>query len=407
MQDLVSKLVQKNSSKIVLCVLDGLGGLPVDGKTELEAARTPNLDRISSDASLGLHVPVERGITPGSGAAHLALFGYDPVRNEIGRGVLEALGLGVELGPSDVAVRGNFATVRYEGDVPVVTDRRAGRLKTEENRRVISRISSAVEEISGVKVSFYPGLEHRFVAVLSFPDRLSESDALVCDTDPQAEGATPIRPWGKNNGSQKTAEIAGELIDRACEAIKDEPVANYMLLRGFSVRPDLLTFDRAYGLRAGCVAAYPMYRGVSKLLGMDVLEVSGDSIGDEIHTLSLNFEDYDFFYLHVKKTDSYGEDGNFRAKVGVIEEFDSLLPEITELGVDVLAVTGDHSTPSAMKAHSWHPVPLMISSKYCRGGGVQGFSESSCLSGDLGIIKATEIMPLLLAHAGRLRKFGA
>ena len=407
MQDLVSKLVQKNSSKIVLCVLDGLGGLPVDGKTELEAAKTPNLDRISSDASLGLHVPVERGITPGSGAAHLALFGYDPVRNEIGRGVLEALGLGVELGPSDVAVRGNFATVRYEGDVPVVTDRRAGRLKTEENRRVISKISSAVEEIAGVKVSFYPGLEHRFVVVLSFSDRFSESDALVCDTDPQAEGATPIRPWGKNNGSQKTAEIAGELIDRACEVIRDEPVANYMLLRGFSVRPDLLTFDKAYGLRAGCVAAYPMYRGVSRLLGMDVLEVSGDSIGDEIQALSLNFKDYDFFYMHVKKTDSYGEDGDFRAKAGVIEEFDSLLPEITELGVDVLAVTGDHSTPAAMKAHSWHPVPLMISSKYCRGGGVEGFSESSCLSGDLGIIKATEIMSLLLAHAGRLRKFGA
>ena len=407
MQDLVTKLVEKNSSKIVLCVLDGLGGLPVRGKTELEAARTPNLDRISSGASLGLHVPVERGITPGSGAAHLALFGYDPVRNEIGRGVLEALGLGIELGPSDMAVRGNFATVRYDIAAPIVTDRRAGRIKTEENRRIISKISSAVSEISGVKVSFYPGLEHRFVVVLSFIAQLSESDALVCDTDPQAEGKSPVRPSGENKSSQKTAEIAGELIDRACEVIRDEPVANYMLLRGFSVRPDLPTFDQAYGLRAGCVAAYPMYRGVSKLLGMDVLEVSGDSIGDEIRTLSANFGDYDFFYLHVKKTDSYGEDGDFDAKAGVIEEFDSLLPEIMELGVDVLAVTGDHSTPAAMKSHSWHPVPLMISSKYCRGGGMEGFSESSCLSGDLGIIKATEIMPLLLAHAGRLSKFGA
>lgn len=407
MQELISKLVEKNSSKTVLCVLDGLGGLPVDGKTELEAARTPNLDGISSAASLGLHVPVERGITPGSGAAHLALFGYDPVRNEIGRGVLEALGLGVDLGPSDVAVRGNFATVKYEGDTPVVTDRRAGRLSTEENRRVISRISSAVSEISGVKASFYPGLEHRFVLVLSFPGKLSERDALVCDTDPQAEGRAPVRPRGENGSSQKTAETAGELIDRACEAIRDEPVANYMLLRGFSVRPNLPTFDEAYGLHAGCIAAYPMYKGVSKLLGMDVLEVTGDSIGDETQTLSRNFENYDFFYLHVKKTDSCGEDGNFGAKVGVIEEFDSLLPEIMELGVDVLAVTGDHSTPSAMKSHSWHPVPLMISSKYCRGRGVAGFSESSCSSGDLGIIKATEIMPLLLAHSGRLRKFGA
>ena len=407
MQDLVTKLVEKNSSKIVLCVLDGLGGLPVRGKTELEAARTPNLDRISSGASLGLHVPVKRGITPGSGAAHLALFGYDPVRNEIGRGVLEALGLGIELGPSDMAVRGNFATVRYDIAAPIVTDRRAGRISTEENRRIISRISSAVSEICGVKVSFYPGLEHRFVVVFSFLAQISESDALVCDTDPQAEGKAPVIPQGENGGSKKTAEIAGELIDRACEVIRDEPAANYMLLRGFSVRPDLPTFDRAYGLRAGCVAAYPMYRGVSKLLGMDVLEVSGDSIGDEIQTLSANFEDYDFFYLHVKKTDSYGEDGDFGAKAGVIEEFDSLLPEITRLGVDVLAVTGDHSTPAAMKSHSWHPVPLMISSKYCRGRGVEGFSESCCLSGDLGIIKATEIMPLLLAHAGRLRKFGA
>ena len=407
MQDLVTKLVKRNSSKIVLCVLDGLGGLPVEGKTELEAARTPNLDQISSNASLGLHVPVERGITPGSGAAHLALFGYDPVRNEIGRGVLEALGLGIDLGSSDMAVRGNFATVSYEGDTPVVTDRRAGRIETEENRRIISRISSAVEEICGVKVSFYPGLEHRFVVVLSFLAQLTESDALVCDTDPQAEGKAPVRPSGENKGSQKAAEIAGELIDKACEVIRDEPAANYMLLRGFSIKPNLPTFDQAYGLRAGCVAAYPMYRGVSKLLGMDVLEVTGDSIGDEIRTLSANFEEYDFFYLHVKKTDSYGEDGDFDAKVGVFEEFDSLLPEITGLGVDVLAVTGDHSTPSVMKSHSWHPVPLMISSEYCRGGGVEGFAESSCLRGDLGIIKATEIMPLLLAHAGRLSKFGA
>ncbi|MYH39921.1 MAG: 2,3-bisphosphoglycerate-independent phosphoglycerate mutase [Candidatus Dadabacteria bacterium] len=407
MQDLVTKLVKKNSSKIVLCVLDGLGGLPVDGKTELEAARTPNLDQISSNASLGLHVPVERGITPGSGAAHLALFGYDPVRNEIGRGVLEALGLGIDLGLSDMAVRGNFATVSYDGDTLVVTDRRAGRIETEENRRIISRISSAVSEICGVKVNFYPGLEHRFVVVLSFLAQLSESDALVCDTDPQAEGKSPVRPSGENKGSQNTAEIAGEQIHKACEVIRDEPAANYMLLRGFSIKPNLPTFDQAYGLRAGCVAAYPMYRGVSNLLGMDVLEVTGDSIGDEIRTLSANFEEYDFFYLHVKKTDSYGEDGDFDAKVGVIEEFDSLLPEITGLGVDVLAVTGDHSTPSVMKSHSWHPVPLMISSEYCRGGGVEGFAESSCLRGDLGIIKATEIMPLLLAHAGRLSKFGA
>lgn len=407
MRELISKLVQKNSSKIVLCVCDGLGGLPVDGKTELETASTPNLDRLCSDASIGLHVPVARGVTPGSGAAHLALFGYDPVENEIGRGVLEALGLGVDLGPSDVAVRANFATVRYEGEVPVVTDRRAGRIDTAENRRIISKISSKIEEIDGVKTSFYSGLEHRFVVVFSFPEPVRPDDTLVCDTDPQAEGRSPLAPEGRNERSGKTAGVVAELISRACAEIRDEPAANYILFRGVSARPAIPTFDEAYGLRAGCIAAYPMYRGVSKLLGMEVLEVPGDSISDEIDALVVNFDDYDFFYLHVKKTDSYGEDGNFLGKVGVIEEFDSLVPRITDLGPEVFAVTGDHSTPATMKSHSWHSVPLMIGSEYCRGSGVEGFSESRCAAGDLGIINATEIMPLLLAHAAKLRKFGA
>ncbi len=407
MRNIVSKLIEKNSSKIVLCVLDGLGGLPVNGKTELESANTPNLDRISRESSLGLHVPVARGITPGSGAAHLALFGYDPISFEIGRGVLEALGLGIDLGPSDVAVRGNFATVSYEDGAPVVIDRRAGRLSTEENKRILLQVSSKVKEISGVKVSFYPGLEHRFVLVLSFPEPIAESEVLVSDTDPQAEGKSPIIPRARSESSEKTAKIAAELIDKVTAVIKNELKANYMLFRGFSVRPDLPDYETAYGLRAACVAAYPMYRGVSKLLGMNVLQVSGDSIADEIETLSSNFKDYDFFYLHVKKTDSYGEDGNFEAKASVIEQFDSLLPKIADLKPEVLAVTGDHSTPASMKSHSWHPVPLMISSKYCRKTAAKNFSESQCLSGDLGIINATEIMPLLLAHAGRLRKFGA
>lgn len=407
MQKLVMKLVRKNSSKIVLCVCDGLGGLPVDGKTELEAAATPNMDALCSRSSLGLHVPVARGVTPGSGAAHLALFGYDPVENQIGRGVLEALGLGIDLGPSDIAVRGNFATVRYEGDVPVVADRRAGRMGTDESERIISRISSEVGEIDGVKISLYPGLEHRFVAVFSFPGPVAGTDALVRDTDPQAEGRSPLSPEGENGASERTARVARELVDRASGIIRDEPSANYVLFRGFSALPDIPGFGEAYGLRAACVAAYPMYRGVSKLLGMDVLEVSGGSVEEEVETLVRSYGDYDFFYVHVKKTDSYGEDGDFGAKAGAIERFDSLVPRITGLGPDVFAVTGDHSTPAAMKSHSWHPVPLMIGSKHCRGGYAAGFSESCCARGDLGIINATEIMPLLLAHSGRLGKFGA
>ena len=407
MQKLIMELVRKNSSKIILCVCDGLGGLPVDGKTELEAAATPNLDALCSRSSLGLHVPVARGVTPGSGAAHLALFGYDPVENRIGRGVLEALGLGIELGPSDVAARGNFATVRYEGDVPVVSDRRAGRMGTDENERIISKVSSEVGEIDGVKISLYPGLEHRFVAVFSFPGPIAGTDALVRDTDPQAEGRSPLPPEGENRASERTARVARELVDRASGIIRDEPAANYVLFRGFSTLPDIPGFGEAYGLRAACVAAYPMYRGVSKLLGMDVLEVSGDSVEEEVETLVRSYGDYDFFYVHVKKTDSCGEDGDFGAKAGAIERFDSLVPRIVGLGPDVFAVTGDHSTPAAMKSHSWHPVPLMIGSKHCRGGYAADFSESGCARGDLGIINATEIMPLLLAHSGRLGKFGA
>ncbi len=407
MQHIISKLARKSSSKIIFCVLDGLGGLPVNGRTELEAAMTPNLDSISKHASLGLHIPVARGITPGSGAAHLALFGYDPVENEIGRGVFEALGLGIDLGPTDLAVRGNFATVKYKGDIPVVTDRRAGRISTEENKRILSKVTAAIKDVSGINVSFYPGLEHRFVAVFSFPHPLSEKDALVCDTDPQIEGVSPIRPAGGNSASQKTADTVSKVIDSVCAIIKNETVANYMLFRGFSVRPSIASYEKAYLLRAACVAAYPMYKGVSKLVGMDVLEVSGDKIRDEVDALRRNFSDYDFFYLHVKKTDSYGEDGNFEAKVKVIEEFDSLVPRITELGAAVFAVTGDHCTPASMKSHSWHPVPLMIGSENCRISRSTGFSETSCLGGDMGILSATEIMPLLLAHAGRLDKFGA
>ncbi len=407
MRHIISKLARRSSSKIVFCVLDGLGGLPVGGRTELETAATPNLDRISGRASLGLHIPVARGITPGSGAAHLALFGYDPVEDGIGRGVLEALGLGIDLGPTDLAVRGNFATVRYEGNLPVVIDRRAGRISTEENRRILSGIASSVRNFSGIDVNFYPGLEHRFVAVFSFPRPLSEDAALVCDTDPQTEGATPVRPAGENAASQKTAEAASEIIDSVCAVIKSEPAANYMLFRGFSVRPSIASYEEVYRLRAACIAAYPMYRGVSKLVGMDVLGVPGDTIGDEIDALHRNFSDYDFFYMHVKKTDSYGEDGDFEGKVKVIEEFDSLVPGIEELGAAVFAVTGDHSTPASMKSHSWHPVPLMISSKNCRISRSSGFSEVSCSGGDMGILNAAEIMPLLLAHADRLRKFGA
>lgn len=408
MQNIISKLIEKNDTKIVFCVLDGVGGLPLNGKTELEAAKTPNLDELVNSSSVGLHTPVARGITPGSGAAHLGLFGYDPLIYEIGRGVLEALGLGIELGPNDLAIRGNFSTVKYDEEgTPIVTDRRAGRIPTEENKRIIDKLSEKINDIDGVKVTLYSGLEHRFVVILTFPEYLKEGSDLIPDTDPQKEGVSPIIPTGKNEKSEKVADVIRKFVDKTAKILKDEASANYPLLRGISIYPHLASYEKAYGLKASCIATYPMYKGVAKLVGMNVLNVDENSILSEIDTLKKEFKNYDFFFLHVKKTDSYGEDGNFDAKVGVIEEFDKFVPEILKLDPDVFIVTGDHSTPATMKAHSWHPVPILINSKYYRGTKLNGFYESECNKGDLGIIKSIEIMPLLLAHSGRLAKYGA
>lgn len=407
MQEIISSLIKENDTKIVLCVLDGLGGLPLNGKTELEAASTPNLDKLVSNSSAGLHTPVGVGITPGSGAAHLGLFGYDPVKYQIGRGVLEALGLGIQLGPKDIAVRGNFSTVKYKGNTPIVTDRRAGRISTEENRRIINKLSGKLDSIENAKVTLYSGLEHRFVVVFTFPEILEEESDCISDTDPQKEGVSPIVPSGDNELSRKVARVLNGFVEQSSQILKDENHANYPLLRGISLYPNLIPYSEVYGLRACCIATYPMYKGVSKLVGMDILEVSGNSIKSELDTLKNNFDKYDFFFIHIKKTDSYGEDGNFEGKVGVIEEFDSLVPQILELKPDVFSVTGDHSTPAIMKSHSWHPVPILINSRYHRAVNLDGFYESECNKGDLGIIKSVEIMPLLLAHSDRLSKYGA
>ena len=407
MQEVIKKLLQQNDTKIVFCVLDGVGGLPQNGKTELEAAKTPNLDALAQTSACGQHLPVAYGITPGSGAAHLGLFGYDPLKYEIGRGVLEALGLGLHLTPNDLAIRGNFATVKYEGDTPIVTDRRAGRIPTQENIRIVSKITEKIKEIDGVKVNMTSGMEHRSAIVLSFPEPIGEGGDDIHDTDPQLEGKSPIISTGNNPEAKKVAKVIAQFVDMVVDIIKDEERANYLLLRGIATHPNLASYSEAYGLNAACIATYPMYRGVAKLVGMEVLEVEDYSIKSEINTLKRDFDKHDFFYFHVKKTDSYGEDGNFDGKVSVIEEFDSFLPEILELNPDVIVVTGDHSTPASMKAHSWHPVPVLIHAKNVRAQGAKGFGEADCLNGELGTFRAVNLMTLVLAHAGRLQKYGA
>ncbi len=398
-EKLFEELTVKNEKKIVLAVMDGLGGIPYrDGKTELEMAKTPNMDKLARESSCGLAIPVLYGITPGSGPAHLSLFGYDPLKYEIGRGILEALGVGMEVTEKDVAVRGNFATMENG----IITDRRAGRIPTEYNRELISLLSKEIKEIDGVKIILKSGREHRFVLILR-GDGLSDH---VGDGDPQKEGLPQKLPEATSPEGKKTAEIAAKFVKRAEEVLKGKHPANTVLLRGFSKYPGIPSMEKIFKLRPAAIATYPMYRGLARLVGMDILD-TGETIADEIDTLKKHWEQYDFFYVHIKKTDSYGEDGNFEAKVKVIEEFDSLLPEILALKPDVLVITGDHSTPSKLKAHSWHPVPFLLKSDYCFNDGLSAFNERECLRGSLGIFPAVEGMALMLANALKMEKFGA
>ncbi|GAB6065617.1 2,3-bisphosphoglycerate-independent phosphoglycerate mutase [Aquifex pyrophilus] len=404
----LKELINRNSSKILLIVLDGLGGLPVkEGKTELELAKTPNLDELVKRSATGLHIPVDYGITPGSGPGHLGIFGYDPQKYKIGRGILEALGLGIEVQDTDIAVRGNYATVKREGNKVIVVDRRAGRIPTEENRRITAKIQEAIKEIDGVKVIIRPGMEHRFAVVFRFPEKLPPGSDAINDTDPQQVGKEPLEPRGENPNAERVAQIVRKFIQKATEVIKDEPKANYILLRGFAQKPHIPTMEERFGLKACCIAVYPMYKGLASLVGMDLIEFEGNTIKDEIEALKKVWNEYDYFFVHIKKTDSYGEDGNYEGKISVIEEFDKHLPEFLELKPDVLAITGDHSTPSVLKGHSWHPVPLLIHSPYVLGGTSERFTERECLKGELGILPAVKITQLLLANALRLKKYGA
>lgn len=398
----ISKLIQKNNTKIVFIILDGVGGLPKNGKTELECANKPNLDALAKVSACGVHIPVDYGITPGSGPGHFGVFGYDPLKYEIGRGVLEALGLEIELKKTDVAIRCNYSTIKNG----LIVDRRAGRISTEKNIELTKMLSEKIREIEGVEIILKAGKEHRFCLVMRFKDNILENEAMVKDTDPQKEGKQPIDPEPLNNESIKVANIAKKFISKASEILKNEEKANYVLLRGFSALPDIPSFEEKYGLKACSISVYPMYRGITKLLGMETLKVEGD-IKEEVELLKQVYKDYDFIFIHVKKIDSFGEDGNFEGKVKKIEEFDLYLPEISSLNPDVLLITGDHSTPALLKGHSWHPVPLLLKSSYVLGGLSKAFTERECLKGELGIIPAISIMPLVLANSLRLRKFGA
>jgi 2,3-bisphosphoglycerate-independent phosphoglycerate mutase len=404
--ELLSRLAQPNESKVVLLVLDGLGDLVTACQPEsaLDVARKPNLDALATRASLGRIVPVGVGITPGSGPGHLSLFGYDPTTPEadIGRGILEALGLGLELSPRHVAARGNFATADAAGRL---TDRRAGRIPTAEGSRVTAKMSAALDERFGgapVKVEVAAGEAHRFVLLLS-GDGL---DAAVDDTDPQRLGVEPLAARELRPEAAATAALVNEAIAVMNRAIADEPKANRVLLRGFSKLPHLPPMPGLYKMRFGCFAGYPLYRGVASACGMTVVPC-GKRIGEILDVVERRWNDFDFFFLHVKQTDQAGEDGDLATKAAVIEEVDAALPRLLALHPEVLAITGDHSTPAPMKAHSFHPVPLLVASPIAFIDRSTAFDEHQAATGHLGTFPGPDLMGLMLAHAGRLEKYGA
>jgi len=407
--ELMEALHISANTKIVQLVMDGVGGLPreLDGKTELEAADTPNLDALAARSQLGLAVPVRPGVTPGSGPAHLSLFGYDPLKYDIGRGVLEALGIGFNLQPEDVAARGNFCTIDVGG---LITDRRAGRIPTEFNQKLVPLLREIT--LPGIQIFVETVKEYRFVLVLR-PTEGQTLYANIADTDPQQLGVPSLPARALDDLSEATAKLANDWIAAARQVLKDHPPANSLNLRGFAKDPGFPRFPEVFGLKAGAIATYPMYKGVAKLVGMDVLPVAGETLEDEVEALRAHWDQYDYFFFHVKKTDSAGEDGDFERKAAVIEHVDqAVIPAILDLNPDVLIVTGDHSTPSSLKSHSWHPVPTLLWSRYCRPDGATGpggaeYGERACGRGSLGVFPASDELPLALGHALRLNKYGA
>jgi 2,3-bisphosphoglycerate-independent phosphoglycerate mutase len=400
--DFIHDLIIPAKTKIAMLIMDGLGGLPLEpgGKTELETARTPNLDALAYKSALGLTVPLGPGITVESGPGHLGIFGYDPIQYRIGRGVLEAVGLNIDLQPGDVAASGNLCTADAAG---VVTDRRAGRIPTQISTELSKALNCRFEDVDFLVQTVK---EHRLAIVM----RGAGLASSVTGSDPLKNGYLPRPVCALDPASEKTARLVNQFVQRGRKLLQEyqpKQAANMILVRGFDTYPDFPAFPVLFGLRAAAIAVNPTYRGIARLVGMQVLPVDGGTVADEFTTLEKNWDQFDFFYLHVKNTDIAGEDGDFARKVSVIEEVDALLPRLLALNPDVIIVSGDHSTPAVLKGHSWHPVPTLLYGRHVGADGVAEFGERVCGRGSLGRLPAKDIMPIALANAGRLEKFSA
>ena len=402
---LYSELTLKPNAKLVLLVLDGLGDLATKEQnylTPLEAASTPNLDALSKESAQGRMIPVAPGITPGSGPGHLGLFGYDPLEFQVGRGVIEALGLGVELKPGDVCARANFATLDSKG---IVTDRRAGRIPTETCEKLCAMLSAKIKKLGDTQVIIKAGKEHRFVVVF----RGKGLEGPLTDADPNREGfAIPtVKPRDPKNAKQKKmAKLIADFYKAALPIIAKEKPANGFLMRGIAHQPEIPQFEERYRLKAACLAVYPMYKGLAQLVGMTKIE-GPQTIAEQFERYLTDYDKYDFFFIHYKYTDKAGEDGNFAAKQKAIEDLDAALPILLKKKPDVLAITGDHSTPCALKGHSWHPQPLLLHSAVSGWDKLERFTETGANSGSLGVFDAKFLIRLMQANAKMFDKFGA
>lgn len=400
-EDIITQLILKNDKKIILLIMDGLGGLPKKpgGLTELESAHTPNLDQLAKEGICGLLDPVGPEITPGSGPAHFALFGYDPVEYNVGRGLLSAAGLGFPMQPGDFFMRANFATLDNNG---LISDRRAGRLATDKNEELCRKLQEKIGLEKVKEVFFRTEKEHRALVVL----RGGNFSEQITETDPQQTGKPPATAQALVPEADFTAAAVQELSGKIIKTLENESRANCMLVRGYAGYKLFPNMTDRFGLNPLAIAAYPMYKGIARLVGMKVAE-GLSTVEEEISALQANYDKYDFFYIHVKATDSRGEDGKFDDKVKVIEEVDKLIPEIRNLNPDVLIVTGDHSTPASMAGHSWHPVPVLLAAATCRPDAVVTFGERACIMGGMGRMPMKHLLGIALAHAEKLQKFGA
>lgn len=403
---LYSELTLKTKAKLALVVLDGLGDLATMAQgevTPLEAAQTPNLDRlVAAGCAQGRMTPVAPGITPGSGPGHLGLFGYDPLQFQVGRGVIEALGLGIELKPGDVCARANFATLNAKG---IVTDRRAGRIPTETCEKLCAMLSAKIRKIGDTQVIIKPGKEHRFVVVF----RGKGLEGPLTDADPNREGlpVPQAKPRdAKSVKQKKTAKLVADFYKAALPVIAKEKPANGFLMRGIAHQPDIPLFEARYLLKAAALAVYPMYKGLSQLVGMTKIE-GPQTIREQFERYLDEYDNYDFFFIHYKYTDKAGEDGNFEAKKKAIEDFDAALPILLKKKPDVLAITGDHSTPCALKGHSWHPQPVLLHSALSGSDKLDRFTETGANLGSLGVFEAKYLIRLMQANARMFDKFGA